>query len=398
MRAWFAAAILIAPNIIAFHRILWDASFTIPLSALVLAALADFLKTKRRWSLRLCVVCTVLLPIIHPQALPLAVPIAAYLLWRHRADFKADRAAMWRTGAVLFVLHFLYIGAVIGVLHWRFTHGGNVQYPKTVPRLESALGIFVGGNLLNGFDYAKSVVRPEGPAWLVDSAMWISRMIYPVVWLGIIAAALRVKITLRALRDRITPEPRDVLATLAIVCLAAQFALFNALRLPTGLQYFFGTFGLHVFLAFLGIEMLGRVRLALPVGVALLAANTFITVGAMRAFSGHCLEAPGWPTLSNCVGAVQQLNRYANQVVLTDVDFFQRYPQPIRTLRLLIPPDSGPKPKARRLLLSYKREDGKQTGEFTVTELANDQKRPPGAVLMDVTPLPEGWVPDPSTW
>ncbi len=398
MRAWFAAAILVAPNIVAFHRILWDASFTIPLSALVLAALADFLKTKRRWSLRLCAVCTVLLPINHPQALPLAVPIAAYLFWKHRADFRADRVAMWRTGAVLFILHFLYIGAVIGVIHWRITHGGNVQYPNPVPRLQSALGIFLGGNLLTGFDYATSTVRPEGPASLVTAAMWLSRLIYPVIWLGIIAATLRVKITLRALRTRIEPTPRDLLAALALACLAVQFVIFNALRIPPGPQYFFGTFGLHVLLAFFGIELLGKMRLAAPVGASLLAANAFITIGGILTVRAHGYEAPGWPTLANCLGAARQLNRYSNDVVLTDVDLLQRYPQPIRTLRLLVPPDPGPKPKARRLLLSYKRTDGKQTGEFTVTELAPDQKRPPNAFLMDVTPLPQDWAPDPSTW
>jgi hypothetical protein len=50
LRGWFAAAILVSPNIVAFHRILWDASFTIPLGTLALAGLADFLQTRRAWS------------------------------------------------------------------------------------------------------------------------------------------------------------------------------------------------------------------------------------------------------------------------------------------------------------------------------------------------------------
>ena len=396
LRAWFAAALLVAPNVVAFHRILWDASFTIPLGALCVAALADFLKTKRPWSLRLCAVCVVLLPINHPQALPLAVPIAAYLLWRHRADFRADRVAMWRAGAVLFILHFLYFGALVGVIHWKLTHGEvNLQYALKSERWLSALAPLLGGNLLTGFDYAQSVARPDGPDWLVSLAMWTSRLIYPIIWLGIAAAGLRV---FRAMKERAEWEVRDILPALMLACLAVQFIIFAGLRIPPGPQYFFGTFALHAFFAFYGIEALGKVRLAVPVGAVLLAANAFITVGGMTTVHTRGYEAPGWPTMANCLGAVRQLNRYADEVVLTDVKLLQDYPQPIKTLRLLVPPEPGPKPRNRHLLLSYKRKDGKQTGQFVVTELARNEKRPPGAVLVDMSAIPQDWQPDESTW
>ena len=405
MRMWFAAAILIAPNIVAFHRILWDASFTIPLGAICVAALADFLKTKRPWSLRVCSVCAVLLPINHPQALPLAVPIGAYLLWQHRPEIRADKSALWRAGAVVFILHFLYIGAVAGVLHWKLTHGGtNLQYPIKSDRVLSALSPFLGGNLLTGYEYAKTVARPDGAAWLIDAAMWLSRLIYPIIWLGIIAAASRVAPAWRAVRAGKEVAPPDLLAAIMMACVAVQFVIFTALRIPPGAQYFFGTFALHAFLAFLGIETLGKVRLALPIGTLLLAANAFITVGGMTTVHTRGYEAPGWPTMANCLGAVRQLNNYSDQVVLTDATInaegksLADFPQAIRTLRLLVPPPPGPKPRNRHLLLTYKRKDGVKTGEMIVIELPRDQKRPPGAVLMDVTPLPQDWVPDPSTW
>ena len=448
LRAWFAAALLVAPNVVAFHRILWDASFTIPLGALCVAALADFLKTKRAWSLRLCAVCVVLLPVNHPQALPLAVPIGAYLLWRHRADFRADRAAMWRAGAVLFILHFLYLGALVGVIHWKLTHGEvNLQYALKSERWLSALAPLLGGNLLTGFDYAQTVARPDGPDvpdwlvtvvaemfsrvgvevsradgpdWLVMLAMWSSRLIYPIIWLGIAAAGLRIipflppyavserivrimtKLRilpfLRSLRVRSSEPARDIVPLLMLACLAVQFVIFAGLRIPPGPQYFFGTFALHAFFAFYGIEALGKVRLAVPVGAVLLAANAFITVGGMTTVHTRGYEAPGWPTMANCLGAARQLNRYADEVVLTDVKLLQDYPQPIKTLRLLVPPEPGPKPRNRHLLLSYKRKDGKQTGEFVVTELARDEKRPPGAVLVDMSAIPQDWQPDESTW
>jgi hypothetical protein len=389
LRAWFAAVILVAPNIVAFHRILWDASFTIPLGALCLAALADFLQTKRAWSLRLCAVCTVLLPINHPQALPLAAPVGAWLLWRHRADFRVDKIAMWRIGAVLFILHFLYIFAVAGVVWWKLTHGAvSLQYPVKNARFLSMLAPFLGGNLLAGFDYANGVARPAGQAWIVESAMWASRLIYPIIWIGIAAAATRIAPVVRALRTGTAIATRDLFSTLLIVCLGVQFIIFTVLRIPPGPQYFFGTFALHAALAFFGIEVLGKVKLAVPVGALLGAANAFITLGGMAAVHTRGYEATGWPTMANCLGAVRQLDRYAaDQIVLTDIELVQRFPQPIRTLRLLVPSTPGPKLRHPHLLLTYMRKDGKQTGEMVVVELARDQKCPPGASFVDITPM-----------
>jgi hypothetical protein len=399
LRMWFAAALLIAPNMVAFHRILWDASFTIPTGALCIAALADFLKTKRPWSLRLCAVCVVLLPINHPQALPLAVPIGAYLLWRHRADFLADKVAMRRTGAFLFVLHFLYIGVVVGVVHWKLTQGGaNLQYPGEKNRLLSALTPFLGGNLLTGYDYASTVARPEGPAWLVESAKWISRAIYPIIWLGILSAASTLLPAWRTLRTGREIPARELLPAIMIACLGVQFLIFIALGIPPGPQYFFGTFALHAFLAFWGMETLHRLKLALPVGALLFSANAYLTIGGMTTVHTRGYEAPGWPTMANCLGAVRQLNQYADDIVLTDNEDFFRFPQAIRTLRLLVPPEPGPKPRHGRLFLSYKRKDGVKTGEIVVTELSRTDKLPPGSFLMDVLPLTQDWTPDPSTW
>ncbi len=402
LRMWFAAAILIAPNVVAFHRILWDASFTIPTGALCLAAFADFLKTRRRWSLRLCALCLVLLPINHPQALPLAVPVAAYLLWLYRGDFRADKNALLRIGAVLFILHFLYIGAVAGVVHWRLTQGNaTLEYPLKKDRVLSAASPFLGGKLLTGYEYAELVASPGGPEWAGKAAKYTSLVMYPVIWLGILAAGLRTAAFLRALRTKNEPPVFDTVCAVLIACLVFQFVLFLALGIPPGPQYFFGTFALHAALAFIGIQAIDRFTsrsIGAAISLVLIAAHAFITIGGMRTVHYRGYEAPGWPTMANCLGAVRQLDRYADTVVLTDITLFHDFPQPIRTLRLLAPPRPEPKPHHGRLFLSYKRKDGVTTGEIVVTELSRNDPRPPGSLLMDVTPLPQDWSPDPSTW
>ena len=45
---WFAAAVLLAPCVYLFNRILWDATFVVPLGTLATAAFASFLHTGSR--------------------------------------------------------------------------------------------------------------------------------------------------------------------------------------------------------------------------------------------------------------------------------------------------------------------------------------------------------------
>ena len=62
---WFAAAVLVSPQITNYHRILWDASFTIPIGALALAAFVNFARTRRPWPLRIAIAASLEITLIH---------------------------------------------------------------------------------------------------------------------------------------------------------------------------------------------------------------------------------------------------------------------------------------------------------------------------------------------
>jgi hypothetical protein len=64
---------------------------------------------------------------------------------------------------------------------------------------------------------------------------------------------------------------------------------------------------------------------------------------------------------------------------------------------LVPPPKDRPQRKSNGLLITYAEKDGKKTGRMIVTEL-NGAAPPASAKVMDITPLPRDWVPDPSTW
>lgn len=404
--AWFVAGILIAPNIATFHRVLWDASFTIPVGALAIAAFASFLRTRCARSLRICAAATVILPMIHPQALPLCVPLAGYLLWQHRADIRRDGRGMLWTGIGVASLHALYFIVVIGVLYHRLTHGVQATYPGEGSRAESALAPFLGGNLLAGFDYARKVASPGGPEWLTIAAAWASRLIYPLIWLGIGVSILRVGATIR--RSRSVGEnsvlhsqaaTRDIVTTVLLAGLVLQLLLYTALRIPTGPQYYFGTFAMHATFAMVAVGALRKLHIGTVLGAVFAVSTAYLTFGGMRTIHLYGYEAPGWPMLRDSVAVARAMNDFTDTEALTDIPLFQKYPQPIRTLRLLLPPaPAQPQRESGKLFVTYRKKDGKKTGEIILTELPADSDRPANSTYFDIAPLPRDWVPDPSTW
>lgn len=396
---WFAAALLIAPQIANHHRVLWDASFTIPFGTLALAAFVNFARTRRPWPLRIAFGAALEIPLIHPQALPLALPILGYLLWQHRADLWKDRRGLlWTLGVIVALNAKYFVIAMFNVL-WRLTHGTATTYPGTGSRLESLLAPFFGGNLLNGYDYVHTMARPPGPDWLVFAASWGARLVYVLAWLGIGAALWQMPRILRAIRKQpATISARDAALAVGTGGILLQAAIFGALRIPLGPQYYFGTFALHALLAWLGVDLLRKVRLGTAASLLFGVSCAYVTLGIGRAMHYDGLNAPAWPTMRNAVNLTRALNAYEDTIAYTDVKFFQTYPQPLRTVRLLIPPaPNAALRKSNGLLITYLEKDGAKTGEMIVKEL-NGAKPPAGAEVMDITPLPRDWIPDPATW
>lgn len=399
--AWFAAAILISPHVVAFHRILWDASFAMPIGALALAAFADFGKTQRPRSLRLCLVASVLLPLIHPQALALSVPILGWLGWRQRAALWSDRRALAVLGVIVFALHAAYLFQATGQLFARFSGSVEKGYPGGGSRALSALAPLLGGRLLCGADYLESLASPLGPRWPQSLAQWGARFIYPLIWLGIAVSARRVFLGWRAAHKAgpafIVPVG-DAVAAVALGGLLFQALLSGAMRVPALPQYFFGTFALHALLAWIGIAALSRWRIGRMPGVLYAAGGAVLTVTAVLTIHARGFERPRWPTLAHGVAVARELNAFTDTTALTDVALYQKHPQPLRTLRLLLPPAPGAPQRASGRLLITAADSAIADGKVRLFELPPAAAAPPASQPLDLTPLPKNWVPDPATW
>lgn len=380
---WLAAGILVSPHVAAYQRVLWDASFAMPVGALALAGFADFLRTQRAWSLRLCVAMSVLVPTIHPQALPLAVPILGWLAWRHRAALWQDRRALTVVAGVLLVLDGFYFVQFAGQLLARLSGSVQKGYPGGGSHGLSALAPFLGGRLLSGADYLQNLARLGAPAWLHAIAQDGALLVYPLAWLGIGAAAWEAW-----RRNSREPSARQGVLLVLLAGLLFQAALFGAMRIPAAPQYYFGTFALHALAVLFGVDALRKWRVGSVLGAFYFFGATFLTVEAAISIHQHGFERPQWPTLSQSVHIARDLNRFPDTTARTNNPVYRKAPQALRTLRLLLPPDAATGAEAsERLFITD-----------VLTQLPPGAEPPTGSQVIDTTPLPKDWVPDPSTW
>jgi hypothetical protein len=192
------------------------------------------------------------------------------------------------------------------------------------------------------------------------------------------------------------PAVRDTVFRLLLAALALQMLLFGTMRVPAIEQYFFGTYPVHVLLAWVAVEALGRLRLR-GAALALYGSSlAVITLGSIWQ-----VHRTGWnfgsmvPKLKDQVAVVRELNRYSDASALNDVALYQHYPKALYALRLLLPPPPDqPRRYSGRLVIRYRKDPGDPAdrgpqggrgGTIEVVEVMSDVDVPPGASRMALT-------------
>lgn len=400
---WFATAVVLAPYLWNFQRLLWDASFAIPIGSVALAAYASFLRTSSGRSLLVAFGTTAALAFIHPQDLPLMLPIAGHALWRHRPALARHYAGIAVILGVMLALNAAYFREAYYAVAWHVIHGSmKTAYDGTHSRAESLCAPLLGGSLLSGYTFAKQDSQlPESPA--LRAAMIASRLIYPLIWGGIgVAVFWLIRLRPRTRdevpygHDEILRAVRRAVAGIALAGLALQMLLYGAMRMPAAPQYFFGTFILHVLFAWMAVDALGRVRLqCVTIAVYGFACGSITLASLLYVHRHGYARDTVRPSLADQVAIVRELNQYPNPVVVTDVPMFQRFPQALRSLRLLMPPQPGQThTPGQRLMIRHR--SGPQGVDSAVEVIAIPPGMQPadGATPIDVTPLPAHWEPE----
>jgi hypothetical protein len=409
LNPWFATAVVLAPYVWNFHRIMWDASFAIPIGVMALAAYASFLRTRSRWALFTAILCVLCLAFIHPQDAPLLTPIGLHMLWTQRPALARHYVGVALILGIVFALNFGYFKRAYDAASWA-RHEGVLKkgYPgNNKSKAESMLNAFRGGSMLEGSRFAARDSQLRNPPWLVAAAQAGSRTVYVLIWVGILVAAVRLilRITSRPdgedddLDDPTLRSARRALFGIALTGVLLQMLICGVMRIPPEPQYYFGTFGIHVLLAWIAVDAMARFfRLDWAIIAVYGVSVAYITIASLIHVH-HVGYARGTfrPALSNQVQVARGLNRYADPTVYTDVQMYQAFPQAIRSLRLFILPEPGKAQLPGKQLLIRNRTG--LAGTDCAVELV---ELSPGETLdarfepLDVTPLPPDW--QPSKW
>ncbi|MGD0770306.1 MAG: hypothetical protein ABSB42_19150 [Tepidisphaeraceae bacterium] len=246
---WFAVVTMLSPWLWIYSRSLWDSSFCIPISALLLAAYADFLARPNASALRIAVLCGVLLPFIHFMAMAMIAPLAFHIAWLHRPSLRRWK---WSLLAILAICLFLFWP----YLYYLFEHVRS-SHPADS---HAWLGWFyplLGGHFLtlgvagtmpgDGWqDFAPKILQN-----LFAIAQWISRAALAAVWLGMILAIPR---ALQALRRPNAAGVWDQLCLIALSAWICQTLLDGLEGIYFSPHYYGATWLAYVFLAWLAVD------------------------------------------------------------------------------------------------------------------------------------------------
>jgi hypothetical protein len=395
---WFAGAVVVAPPVLQFQRLMWDASFTIPLGTLALAALAAFVRSGTARSLVTAIAGAAFLATIHPQALPLSVAIVGLIVWKHRPAIRRHRKPLGIALAVFLALNAAFFGKFAYEVAQRL--GGAVVsgYPSGKAPHVAILAPFLGGRLLAAPQDA--YVPGSADAWV----QVLTTIIYPLCWAGIALATWRswrawVRWKNRAVQipgGASLPAPADTvresLARVSLATVIMQGLLFAAMRVPSGAQYFFGTFAAHVCLAWLAVAALPWAWLRGAITAAYGLAGAWLSFhGMWITHRDGCPVEPVQPTLGQQFALAQTLSRYDSPSVFSDAPHLQNYPQGVRSLLLLLPHSPGK--KDARIFVTQRTGADAKRGDFAMRELRDTEGMPDFAKPIVVTPLPEGWYP-----
>ncbi len=356
LSAWFAVITMLSPWLWLFSRSLWDSTWCIPISAVLLAAYAAFLENPSAVSLCLTFLCCILLPLVHLTAVALVLPVGLHLLMFHRRQ-------LWRWKWSLGVIALFCIYVFWPYLAFFLTHT-QADIPQDRSPIFGWLSPLLGGHYLtlgvagtvpgDGWqDHASKILQS-----VVAIAQWIARIALPAVWLGM---ALAVPQAWPAIRRPEDANPTQHLCLIALAIWICQTFLDGIERLYFGPQYYAATWIVYAFFAWFAVDWLmrrsaeiglivralvGIYSLSLLLGVLIIAVTIARNAGTVSGYYGT--------SLANQIEAVQQIRRFSDHSDI-DIQFtpWQLHPLAYQVLMELNPSSPGPLP-VQHLLVKYR--------------------------------------------
>jgi hypothetical protein len=342
----FVVPLLLSPHLWFYARVVWDNSFTVPLSAVAIAAFAALLRRPRRGAAAALSFSVAAMLLTHFMSLALIVPLAIVLLALRPRALWEQRAALVAGALPLIVAglpYWMYLATTARAtgLHW--APGPGWAFPLDGPRFLSAVALenHVGTHWLSA---GGALVRVARAATLVA---------YPLCAVG---AGLAVLCLAKNARQKTGLSPRGGFALLLIAAFLAQVVLDGLAGRYHHTHYFNATWLVFGGLAWLAVDAV-RPR-ALRLSVALACSLSLAVVVAAVAWRLHVdggTRVVYGPTLANLVRVAERLRQFDGRtVVSSDVPNLEEYPWSLAVLRRLQPSPPGAPPPPGPLWVRYR--------------------------------------------
>jgi hypothetical protein len=352
LRFGFAPVLMLSPWIYFYSRQMWDNSFLIPLSAMLLASYVGFLKTRSPWAFSIAALCSLLMPLIHLMALAMVVPVLLHLLlfeWRWILRFK---------------FYLLVIGFVLGIFILPYIALFYSTY-EHVPPIDSSPWQGFAFPLLGAHHLsALGIGELYGEDWIYNSRMpwpfvmtacvWITGLAYIAAWIGMILA---VPSAWRICRQFGKGSIKDHLATLALAIWFCQTLLDGIERTYSFAHYYNATWIAYAIFTWVTVDALPRAgvaRLALAAyAMSLLAAILFALTQIH--INGGARNREYGPTIANQQAVTDEISTYPAES-LRDPQFpnWADFPIALQTIHFLRPPAQEPTGPPKHLVIRYR--------------------------------------------
>jgi hypothetical protein len=351
---WLAVAVMLSPWLWLYSRQLWDNSLCVPLSAILVAAYADFITTRRPWSLRLAILCGMLLLLVHLMAIPLLAAIALHLA-------VAEHRSLWRSKwSIVTIIAFM---TAISYRYWSsLLHDYHQNIPGGTSPWRGYFYPLFGAHHLTAYGLENIL----GDAWLATAspvitvARWISLIAYPLVWMGMLMSIPR---AWRVLRFSSTAGPIDHIFAVAWLAIIFQSAIDGLQHVYDGPHYLNASWILYAAFLFL-------VARKAPTWLIAVYAASLLIVTAMIAITIHQnagMRSPNYgSTISTQINAVNEIQKYSGDSPMKiEVPEWTEHRVALTTLGELNPPPATQRPR-RRIIVHY-REDSPTDAQIIVT-------------------------------
>jgi 4-amino-4-deoxy-L-arabinose transferase-like glycosyltransferase len=315
----FGALLLLSPYLWFYARFLWDNTFLLPLSALLLASTFAFLREPRTWKLVLACACLLALPLVHLMSAAIVAPVALYLV----ATRPAALLRAWLPLSVLLAVVVAGSWAYLRHLASASLHSGG----GTPLALEAVTFAWQGARFFSatGLDYFLGELWSE--RLLFSGARWL------VLASGVIAHGLFALGVLQAVRGLLPGTVshaqglRRTAGGLLLAIVLTQTVVNAASATSHHPHYYNATWIAVALLSWLGAARLWRypaARIALSAQGAMLSVTIAAIAGHIHAHGGD--QRSYGPTLANQLTVAREIAAHAPREVRFTGAYLRRFP------------------------------------------------------------------------